>query len=123
MPWAGCSALEAGAGFRNSDTGLLYREQRPAGSQLTLVLGSWSGGNGIKRPYSSHLERYGKQVFPVELCSWSRVYDLVPAVVSRASSGKVSSLLAHFPLFSFCPVSHQNCAVMWIACNLINVYN
>lgn len=60
MPWARSSALEAGAGFRNSDTGLLYREQRAAGSQLTLVLGSWSGGNGIKRPYSSHLERYGK---------------------------------------------------------------
>lgn len=37
--------------------------QRAAG-QLTPVLGSWSGGNGLKQPYSSHLERYGKQSLP-----------------------------------------------------------
>lgn len=46
---------------KHSDIGLCTEQRAAAGCQLTLVLGSWSGGSGIKRPYSSHLGHYGKQ--------------------------------------------------------------
>lgn len=68
--------------LKHSDIGLLYR-QRAAVSQLTLVLGSRSGGSGIKRPYPSHPEHYGKPRLSDGIVQSEQGLWLVSAVVSR----------------------------------------
>lgn len=70
-PGGTVSCPETGAGFRNIVTQAGWTEQLPAVCQLTRVLGSGSGGSGIKRPHSPHLEHDGKRGLCAGLCGRS----------------------------------------------------